>query len=276
MNTMLDNDKLQVEYALEIVRSAKSNFPEKQMALLDESPRIFSYVDSMGDAVAGHWETSPSGNPLALPFSYCAFSFENMVGLPIISLKNFPNLKQLLVTCLLIKEISPTEFSIFIFGQACKTGCDFKYNENHAIKSHFLMGVFMPIDGEKEWEDSSPRQIRALLENVALARLNGQLAEEPFHRRAKLRKNGKFTNQKLSRVIYIRKQKSAGNPPSENVARQIEWKNTWLVRGHWRHIEGLGKNRAGDYIVKNFTWVKDHVKGPEAAPLINKTRVVGA
>lgn len=54
----------------------------------------------------------------------------------------------------------------------------------------------------------------------------------------------------------------------------IDWSHRWEVRGHWRKVHGLGKDRAGDYVVTGWTWVRDFVKGPEDKPLIKKTRVV--
>lgn len=52
----------------------------------------------------------------------------------------------------------------------------------------------------------------------------------------------------------------------------LDWSHRWEVRGHWRHVRGLGKDRAGDYIVAGYTWVKDFVKGPQDKPLVVKTR----
>ena len=67
----------------------------------------------------------------------------------------------------------------------------------------------------------------------------------------------------------------------------IDWRSRWLVRGHWMGLyttdaEGkkvidetrIGKDRAGDYYVKGYTWVIDHEKGPEDKELIIKPRIV--
>jgi hypothetical protein len=55
----------------------------------------------------------------------------------------------------------------------------------------------------------------------------------------------------------------------------IDWTHRWSVRGHWRRAEGTGKNREGDYCVRGFTWVTDHIKGPESLPVVQKIRLVG-
>lgn len=57
--------------------------------------------------------------------------------------------------------------------------------------------------------------------------------------------------------------------------RAIDWSHRWLVRGHWVRLPGgIGKDRAGNYCVPDWTWRREHEKGPEGAPLIPKTRLV--
>ena len=57
--------------------------------------------------------------------------------------------------------------------------------------------------------------------------------------------------------------------------KDIDWSHRWEVRGHWREVSGIGKDREGDYTQTGFTWVKNHVKGPEDKPIMKKTYVVG-
>lgn len=79
---------------------------------------------------------------------------------------------------------------------------------------------------------------------------------------------------KFKPVTIVRPKNTTLSATEEHTIRSVDWSHRWEVRGHWRKIEGLGKNREGHYEVKNFTWVKSHTKGPEASPLIKKTRVV--
>lgn len=51
-------------------------------------------------------------------------------------------------------------------------------------------------------------------------------------------------------------------------SREVDWSHRWMVRGHWRKHNGLGKNRSGEYSVSGYTWVVEHEKGPEGAPLV--------
>lgn len=67
-------------------------------------------------------------------------------------------------------------------------------------------------------------------------------------------------------VIYCsltsKKQKSAGNDVSTNSGR-VRWMESWSVTAHWRPIspDSLGKNRAGERVVKGRTFVGEYYKG---------------
>lgn len=82
---------------------------------------------------------------------------------------------------------------------------------------------------------------------------------------------------KIRRIIHVCP-KAQTSKYAEGTGREIDWSHRWLVRGHWRALPGrLGKDREGRYCVKDWTWTKDHEKGPEGLPLIApKTRVVAA
>lgn len=54
--------------------------------------------------------------------------------------------------------------------------------------------------------------------------------------------------------------------------KDIEWTYSWVVRGHWRKFNGVGKDRNGNRNVGNWTWVKSHQKGE--GDLVTKNRVV--
>lgn len=44
------------------------------------------------------------------------------------------------------------------------------------------------------------------------------------------------------------------------------------VRGHWRKIKGIGKNRENDYTIDGYTWIKDYKKG-DKNKLLNKAKL---
>lgn len=80
----------------------------------------------------------------------------------------------------------------------------------------------------------------------------------------------------FKKLIHIRP-KTEISERSEVSGCHIEWSHRWLVRGHWRALkQGLGKDRAGNYVVSGFTWVSEHEKGPDNLPLIKKARVQSA
>ena len=54
----------------------------------------------------------------------------------------------------------------------------------------------------------------------------------------------------------------------------VDFSHRWQVRGHWRKIAGIGKNREDEYTVSGYTFVCEHEKGPDHLPVIKKTRVV--
>ncbi len=58
------------------------------------------------------------------------------------------------------------------------------------------------------------------------------------------------------------------------IGQSIDWSHRWRVMGHWRKIDRIGKDRAGNYNINDFTWVKDYVKGLEKLPLIEKKRII--
>lgn len=91
--------------------------------------------------------------------------------------------------------------------------------------------------------------------------------------RIKFKRDGEKIIHKIRQVIHVcSKTKSSIREAEEKY--QIDWSHRWSVRGHWRQIPGLGKDRAGDYVVRGWTWVSDHIKGPEHKPFVEKTRVI--
>lgn len=81
---------------------------------------------------------------------------------------------------------------------------------------------------------------------------------------------GKHT---IREVIFIspRRQSIYTN---EGSGKTIDYSHRFAVRGHWRRVSGIGKDRQGNYCIQGYTWVVDSIKGPEDKPLINKTRVI--
>ena len=78
-------------------------------------------------------------------------------------------------------------------------------------------------------------------------------------------------SRRIKRIIHVTPKKQSLKLKSYK-SRSIEWTHSWTVRGHWRTIDGVGKNREGSGDVLGHTWVKAHIKG--TGDLIKKTRNV--
>lgn len=63
---------------------------------------------------------------------------------------------------------------------------------------------------------------------------------------------------------------------SADYGKKINWSHRWEVMGHWRKVSTVGKDRAGNYTIKGFTWVVPHEKGAKNKPVIKKLRVIHA
>ena len=97
---------------------------------------------------------------------------------------------------------------------------------------------------------------------------------EVSHRKVvKARVNGKKIHHRIRKIVYV-VPKRERESFIKGIPRSVDWSHRWLVRGHWRRVEGKGKNRNGDYEVEGFTWVREFEKGPEGKPLVSKVRVV--
>lgn len=54
----------------------------------------------------------------------------------------------------------------------------------------------------------------------------------------------------------------------------LEFTHSFKVRGHWRTLQTgrVGKDRNGDYKIKGYTWVTEHIKG--TGELVHRTRII--
>jgi hypothetical protein len=78
---------------------------------------------------------------------------------------------------------------------------------------------------------------------------------------------------RIKRLIHVMPKKAVATYAPGH-GRQVEWTHRWAVRGHWRKVTTLGKDREGNYCVEGWTWISEHVRGPETAPLVQKVRLV--
>ena len=159
----------------------------------------------------------------------------------------------------LIKELSPEEFYISVFA---------KHRESPALFPILLT----PSTSEL----ASVEMIGLGFINEILKYINENPQYGVSNHNAVLKKGFGVSacRKEINQVIHIRKKLITPAQEKEHESSPVDWSHRWRVRGHWRRISGVGKNRAGEYSTEGFTWVKDFVKGNKNLPLIEKTRVL--
>lgn len=92
-----------------------------------------------------------------------------------------------------------------------------------------------------------------------------------------VRKLGEGKNKKFYRlrpITYVSPKKRISEMKPLGGTKEVDWSHRWEVRGHWREVKGIGKDREGNYTIVGSTWVVNHVRGPEEKPIIKKTYIV--
>jgi hypothetical protein len=237
----------------------------KPLQVSDEEKRIFwermaaarIFVFNQGEwdmPEVVHAEESPD---LDLPFQTCFFeNLKDLDGRPFM-IKVDNNGQDAVIGGILLHEIAPTQYD-----------CYYLYYSARGI----LHSVPRVVLNSNDLERGNPV---AWVSQLFLDKLrHSDLGVEEVREKVKL---GSGTGEKvfhpIRKIIRVApKGQRASVLPA--FSREIDWSHRWAVRGHWRRIGGLGKNRAGEYCVQGFTWVSDFVKGPEGAPLVEKVRVV--
>lgn len=100
-------------------------------------------------------------------------------------------------------------------------------------------------------------------------------AKHPLKQKLKIKnyQNKTKAHIKFNDVVLIKHQKTQSSPQINALNLNWQYSHRWRVMGHWRNIEGIGKNRQGEYCVEGKTWVLDHIRGPEGLDIIEKKRV---
>lgn len=135
-----------------------------------------------------------------------------------------------------------------------------------AITGDQVFHNYFPIMDESRIMKSFLSIAKIKLESIP----KGQFGRKKIHERFPIKKNKKKEFIRIREVIYIRDKSESDK--EESGLTGIEWSHSFYVMGHWRKIQGMGKNRDGERVVSGRTWVTDHVKGE--GELINKIRVV--
>lgn len=152
-----------------------------------------------------------------------------------------------------------------------------EHNPTHMLETFSSsVTVYRNVDSHVDVKDSASiplmiagRWLRMVNEGILAVEETKDVLHIP--RPDRPHKKKPFEIRRIVRILPKRKYKKAEPITQHGV---IDWSHRWEVRGHWRDIKGVGKDRAGNYVVHGHTWVKDFVKGPEDKPLIVKNRVL--
>lgn len=152
-------------------------------------------------------------------------------------------------------------------------GCVMSEEVSPKVFRHFILAFIDGAPRVMRFTDAS--FVGQLVRQTLRGLYGGAIGVETTREKIKLEGSEK-PYRIVRRVVHIEPSRTRLEASvSQDSGRRIEWSHRWLVRGHWRKTEGLGKDRAGDYCVYGNTWVVPYEKGDASKPLIAKTRVVG-
>lgn len=200
---------------------------------------------------------SNEATDIAMPFSLCFFE-----AAPGVSLHPTLNIKALLAA-----ELSPNRLAGYFFDEA---------GGNVHV---FDVGDLSFFDAMPTKErDAGTTVGKDILQRICGYIRTCNLGQERIFRTVNLktRTQGKCLH-KIENVIRL-KPILHKSYPEPAFSREIDWDMRWWVRGHWRKLpspEVPGKDRTGEYNVKGFTWVTEHLRGPENKPIRNSTYILG-
>lgn len=199
-------------------------------------------VDQDTQEIGNSW--GPAIDKIDAPFSH--FSIEKVNGYLLQANDNEIS-EEFKILCVAVKEVGPKQF---IFLSLIERSSDEKLMVCATNSESGLVSRFVQI-------------LNTQKVGVATTRSTVKFGSGSLKRIHRIR-----------RIVYVSPKRDVEKISSEH--KNIDWSHRWLVRGHWRSIPvgKLGKDRAGDYCITSFTWVTEFEKGPEAAPLISKTRLV--
>lgn len=156
------------------------------------------------------------------------------------------------VFCWLINELSPNRYEYFSLMESPGDRVYVAYTNSD--------GDFSLIGNN---------HLKFILDKINI----GKTGIENINQKVKLGKRMAKSFYHINKIVHVstRKEYLKTKPIGIN---EIDWQHRWSVRGHWRNVTGLGKDRSGHYCIENHTWVTDHIRGPEDMPFIRKPRIL--
>lgn len=158
------------------------------------------------------------------------------------------------IICIIVTELSPKVYSFMVY---------FDFKDHGKIVRELK-------------SSANPKETQWLIELVAtfLNRLKyekmGLEVGTPIRFKNPNNPKKKISIPKEHIYVVAPKKTYKTNFPS----KKINWDHHIEVRGHWRKINGIGKDRDGIYCELGNTWIRPYSKGDKTKPLIKKTRIV--
>lgn len=191
--------------------------------------------------------------PLDLPFKIC--SFEMAGKQPLFTLADS---RPIIADCAVVYEIEPLKYGIWTLL--------IKENEFPNEKKYY--GVAYMLADSFGRNSATLQAIQNILTVFSKERI--EVGEQKIKEKMRI---GRGPERKLATFRSVVRVVPTHKKETDELKRlQINWNHRWEVRGHWRRCQRIGKDRSGSYCVNGFTWVNEHVKGPEQAPIILKSR----
>lgn len=241
------NPKLQRELFASAIRE---KLDDLNVFVMSMKPQAGVSIHGLG----GSDQTIGDGR-LDLPFEICGFEHIDSES-SIFSLKSEQANKTVDIFAVIIREISPNNYICAHLAQHGTT------KDAHEPIMLFYAGEKAPAEGNK------------ILSHFLSLVHSSKIGSEKVNLKFRI---GHGENRRPYRIRKIIHCIPRDQMNSESITkRNIDFSHRWEVMGHWRKIDGLGKNRGGEYTTQGYTWVIPHVRGPEDKMLVKKTRVIHA
>lgn len=194
---------------------------------------------------------------ISLPFKTCFFT----TTCPYLFYISDPEKNFSLIRSVMLHEITPSK--ILIVGTELKTDLTGMFSPN-------ISCWFLDFNNREEMEDFDGESDS--ISSIIKAMKSARWGEESCNKRVVNRKTLK-TNV-IKKIVHIDTKKGSilKKKVSSVYGGKINWSHRWEVRGHWRRVKYIGKDRSGNYLIPGHTWVTPCIKGK--GELVKKTRLV--
>lgn len=140
-------------------------------------------------------------------------------------------------------------------------------------KVYSFLTLLSPHGRPEECQVSASNNEGPIVEEYLQLLKTQKMGIEQVRQNVKLGTGKEKRMHRIRKIIHVSSKKYISTYVP--TGRTVNWSHRWEVRGTWVSLPGgLGKDRDGNYCVKDWTWRVHHTKGPDHLPLVKKTRIV--